>query len=68
MIDIKVYNREGQEVDQLQVDEAVFGGRVRPSLLKQAIVMYHANKRQGTAKRRGNNAAAIGIRIEEGYS
>lgn len=49
MIDITIYNREGKEVDQLQVDEAVFGGRVRASLLKQAIVMYHANKRQGTA-------------------
>jgi len=49
MIDLPVYNNEGKEVDRMQIDEAVFGGRVRAALLKQAIVMYHANKRQGTA-------------------
>ncbi len=49
MIELAVYNREGKEVESLQVDEAVFGGRIRYPLLKQAIVMYHANKRIGTA-------------------
>lgn len=49
MIDVKVYNREGKELESLQVDESVFGGEVRYALLKQAIVMYHANKRVGTA-------------------
>ncbi|MHC4171182.1 MAG: 50S ribosomal protein L4 [Planctomycetota bacterium] len=49
MIDLAVYNTEGQEVDSLKVDEAAFGGSVRHPLLKQAIVMYHANKRVGTA-------------------
>jgi len=49
MIDLAVYNIDGQEVDSLKVDEAAFGGSVRHPLLKQAIVMYHANKRVGTA-------------------
>ena len=49
MIDVAVYNREGKELESLQVDEGVFGGVVRHPLLKQAIVMYHANKRVGTA-------------------
>jgi large subunit ribosomal protein L4 len=49
MIKLDVYNREGKEVDSLQVDEALFGSKVRYALLKQAIVMYHANKRVGTA-------------------
>jgi len=49
MIDLAVYNTDGQEVDSLKVDEAAFGGSVRHPLLKQAIVMYHANKRAGTA-------------------
>ena len=49
MIDLTVYNREGKEVDSLKVDESIFGGSVRYPLLKQAIVMYHANKRVGTA-------------------
>jgi large subunit ribosomal protein L4 len=49
MIDVKVYNREGKEIESVQVDEALFGSEVRYTLLKQAIVMYHANKRVGTA-------------------
>ena len=49
MIDVAVYNRDGKEVDSLKVDEQVFGGIVRYPLLKQAIVMYQANKRVGTA-------------------
>ena len=49
MIDVAVYNRKGKEVEKLQVDEEVFGGKVRYPLLKQAIVMYHANKHVGTA-------------------
>ena len=49
MIDVAVYNKEGKELESLQVDEGVFGGVVRHPLLKQAIVMYHANKRVGTA-------------------
>jgi len=49
MIDLVVYNSDGREVDSLKVDESAFGGAVRYPLLKQAIVMYHANKRVGTA-------------------
>lgn len=49
MIDLAVYNKEGQEVDSLKIDESALGGTVRYPLLKQAIVMYQANKRVGTA-------------------
>ena len=49
MIDVAVYNSQGEEVEKVQVDETIFGGYVRYPLLKQAIVMYHANKRVGTA-------------------
>ena len=49
MIDIAVHNREGKEIESLQVDENSVGGFVRYPLLKQAIVMYHANKRVGTS-------------------
>jgi large subunit ribosomal protein L4 len=49
MIDVAVYNRDGNQIETLQVDEAAFGGTVRHPLLKQAIVMYHANLRVGTA-------------------
>ena len=49
MIDVAVHNRKGKEIESLQVDESFFGGTIRYPLLKQAIVMYHANKRVGTA-------------------
>ena len=58
MIDLPVYDKQGKEVDRVQIDEAVFGGRVRPALLKQAIVMYHANKRQGTAATKSRGMVA----------
>src|SRR3954465_12024832 len=50
MIEIPIYNLDGKEIDKMQVDEAKLGGEIRPQLLKQALVMYHANKRQGTVR------------------
>lgn len=58
MIDLAVYNTDGQEVESLKVDEAAFGGSVRYTLLKQAIVMYHANKRVGTAATKSRGMVA----------
>jgi large subunit ribosomal protein L4 len=58
MMDLAVYNRDGQEVDSLKVDESVFGGSVRYPLLKQAIVMYQANKRVGTAATKSRSMVA----------
>ncbi|MCH7623373.1 MAG: 50S ribosomal protein L4 [Nitrospinae bacterium] len=52
MIDLPVYNKEGEEVDRIEVDEKILGGTVRPALIKQALVMYHANKRLGSATTR----------------
>ena len=50
MIEIPIYNQAGQEVEKFQIDEAKLGGEVKTSLLKQALVMYHANQRQGTVR------------------
>lgn len=50
MIEIPIYNQAGQEVEKFQIDEAKLGGEVKASLLKQALVMYHANQRQGTVR------------------
>ena len=58
MMELTVYNRSGQEVDKLRVDETVLGGAVRYALLKQAIVMYQANRRQGTVKTKGRSEVA----------
>jgi len=40
------------------VDESVLGGCVRYALLKQAVVMYHANKRQGTVATKSRGLVA----------
>ena len=53
MIELPVYNQSGQEVGKLSVDEKQLGGEVNAALLKQAVVMYHANLRQGTVATRG---------------
>lgn len=55
MIEIPVHNQEGQRVDALQVDESLLGGELRPALLKQAYVRYHANRRQGSASTRNRS-------------
>jgi len=49
MLDVAVYNTEGEQIGTLQVDEEAFGGSVNVDLIKQAVVTYHANRRQGTA-------------------
>lgn len=50
MIDVPVYNMSGEQTGAMQIDEAALGGRVRTDLLKQAIVMWTANQRQGSAR------------------
>lgn len=50
MMQVPVHNQAGEQVDQIEIDEQWLGGEVRPDLLKQAYVRYHANRRQGTAK------------------
>ena len=55
MIDIPVYSLDGKQTESLQVDEALLGGELRPALLKQAYVMYHANQRQGSAATKGRD-------------
>ena len=46
---ISVYNNAGQEIDKIEVDEAVFGVKPNEALVHQALVRQLANSRQGTA-------------------
>ena len=50
MIELPVTDKTGKKVDAIQIDEASLGNEVRPSLLKQAYVMFHANRRIGAAR------------------
>jgi len=58
MMELTVYNTSGEQVETISVDESVLGGCVRYALLKQAIVMYQANKRVGTAATKGRGQVA----------
>ena len=50
MIELPVYNKEGKQVDSINIDETLLGTEVKPTLLKQAYVMFHSNRRQGSAR------------------
>ncbi|MFM1822635.1 MAG: ribosomal protein [Planctomycetota bacterium] len=50
MIELPIYDSNGQKVDTLQIDEQRLGGEVRYALLKQAYVITHGNQRQGSAR------------------
>jgi len=48
MLNVSVYDESGKQIGDEQIDEELLGGEVNAALLKQAVVMYHANRRQGT--------------------
>jgi large subunit ribosomal protein L4 len=58
MLEVQVYDMQGNEVEKLQVDQEVFGGEVNTSLLKQAIVAYHTNTHQGSAANKSRGMVA----------
>ena len=58
MIEVPVFNQTGEKVSTIKVDEAKLGGEVKKNLLKQALVMYHANQRQGSVKTLGRGEVA----------
>ena len=60
MIEIPVFDRTGEEASSMTVDESrlVGGGKVHMKLLKQAVLMYEANRRQGTIKTKNRNEVA----------
>lgn len=47
-MEIPVKNRDGDTVDSIQLNDAVFNVPMNSSLVHQAMVIYQANKRQGT--------------------
>lgn len=58
MIDLAVYNIQGKEVESIKIDKEALGGSIRYPLLKQAIVLYHANKHLGTATNKSRSMVA----------
>src|SRR5213083_643339 len=58
MIELPIYNQTSEKVDTLQLDPAKLGGEVNNALLKQALVIYHANQRQGTVQTKARGEVA----------
>ena len=58
MIEVPIYNQAGDKVETFKLDPAKLGGEVRKNLLKQALVMYHANQRQGTVRTQARGEVA----------
>jgi len=52
---MRVKSYKAGNVGQVEFDEAPFGGKVLYRTLKDAVVMYQANQRQGTASTRGRS-------------
>ena len=50
MAKVSVYNMEGNEVEQIELNDAVFGVEVNEHLVHQAVIAHLAAKRQGTQK------------------
>lgn len=49
MVTLPVLNKKGKESTQIELSEDIFGKKVNQDVLHQAVVMYQASERQGTA-------------------
>jgi large subunit ribosomal protein L4 len=60
MLNLNVYNRQGESVGTVELDPAEFGGKINKQLLHEVVLMYLANQRAGThsTKRRGEVAGS----------
>ncbi|MDP8265506.1 MAG: 50S ribosomal protein L4 [Candidatus Aceula meridiana] len=44
-----IHDIKGKKVEEFDLPESIFGGRINEGVLHQAVLMYQANQRQGTA-------------------
>lgn len=45
---VDVYNMNGEKIDEIELNEAIFGAEINREVLHMAVVNYLANQRQGT--------------------
>ena len=60
MSQLPVLDKSGKEVDRIDLPDHVFGGRVNSAVIHQAVVMYQACLRQGTASTKERGAVSGG--------
>jgi len=59
---VTVYNMDGEQVGDIELDERVFGVPVRPDLMHEVVLMYLAGQRQGNHKVKGRSEVRGGGR------
>ncbi|MBI2560051.1 MAG: 50S ribosomal protein L4 [Planctomycetes bacterium] len=62
MIELPVYNNEGNEIEKVSLNEERLGSRIHKTLLREAVIMYEANQRVGTASTKTKSEVAGGGR------
>ena len=62
MAKVSVYNIEGKEVGDIELNDAIFGVEVNEHLVHMAVVAQLANKRQGTQKAKTRSEVSGGGR------
>ncbi len=62
MAKVSVYNMEGNEVDQIELSDSIFGVEINEHLVHKAVIQQLANKRQGTQKAKTRSEVSGGGR------
>lgn len=62
MSKVSVYNMQGAQVGELELNDAVFGVEINEHLVKMAVTSQLANKRQGTQKAKTRSEVSGGGR------
>lgn len=57
---LDVVNQKNERVDQVTLDEGIFGGAVNPHVLHATVVMQRASRRQGTHQTKGRSDVSGG--------
>ncbi len=60
MPSVTVFNSEGKKVEEMDLPDSIFGNPVNNDILHQAVVMYQACHRQGTASTKERGAVSGG--------
>jgi large subunit ribosomal protein L4 len=55
MLAVPVFNMEGEQLAEMEIDPVSLGGTVRPRLIKQAVVAFLDHQRQHSARTKGRS-------------
>jgi len=62
MATLPIYNKLGEEVGSYEIDPTEIAPRISKQLLHDAVVMYQANRRQGSAKTKSRAEVAGSVK------